>query len=237
MQIRNELNANLFNQKIYGDESVNQHIDNEILQFIKNGEFEKIIPEKIKLNNNRLLSHNSLQNMKFSFVISAAFIADECHKSGLSLDEANTITDIYCRKADTLLSEEIENLFKDMCLDFAKRMNEIRREKVISIHIRKCIKHIYNDLSADLSISGLAKFAGLNESYLAKLFKKETGMTLKSYVTSARMDTAQNLLKYSKLTNSQIAVSLGYSSQSAFIYAFRKFNGITPQRYREINFI
>ena len=62
------------------------------------------------------------------------------------------------------------------------------------------------------------------------------GQTIKSYVTAAKMDTAQNLLKYSNLSYFEISASLGYSSQSAFTYAFRKFTGITPKKYREKNY-
>ena len=88
-----------------------------------------------------------------------------------------------------------------------------------------------------MSIKGLANLTGLNETYLAKLFKKETGQTVKNYVTAAKIDTAQNLLKYSDLSIAIIAASLGYSSQSAFTYAFRRFTGVTPKKYREMNYV
>ncbi|MCI9395729.1 MAG: helix-turn-helix transcriptional regulator [Lachnospiraceae bacterium] len=123
-----------------------------------------------------------------------------------------------------------------MCLDFAKRIGEIKKDDFISIHVRKCIDHIYEDLNADLSAEGLADFTNLNASYLSKLFKQETGQTIKAYVTAAKMDTAQNLLKYSNLSYFEISASLGYSSQSAFTYAFRKFTGVTPGKYRERNY-
>ena len=79
----------------------------------------------------------------------------------------------------------------------------------------------------------LADLTNLNVSYLCKLFKQETGKTIKEYVTAAKMDTAQNLLKYSDLSCSEIAASLGYCSQSAFTYAFRLFTGTTPGKYRD----
>ena len=67
--------------------------------------------------------------------------------------------------------------------------------KAAARHMQKCIDHIYEDLNADLSVKGLAAFTKLNVSYLSKLFKQETGQTVKAYVTAAKMDTAQNLLK------------------------------------------
>lgn len=81
-------------------------------------------------------------------------------------------------------------------------------------------------------LEDLAHLTNLNVSYLCKLFKQETGQTIKDYVTAAKMDTAQNLLKYSDLSCSEIATSLGYCSQSAFTYAFRQFTGTTPAKYR-----
>ena len=43
---------------------------------------------------------------------------------------------------------------------------------------------------------------------------------------------SSNLLKYSDLSCSEIATSLGYCSRSAFTYAFRQFTGTTPGKYR-----
>ena len=146
-------------------------------------------------------------------------------------DEFDTIT-----SGDTI---KLKSLFASgmMKLSTEKRIQEIRKDTIVSVHIRKCINYIYEDFNADLSIKGLANLTGLNETYLAKLFKKETGQTVKNYVTSAKIDTAQNLLKYSDLSIAIIAASLGYSSQSAFTYAFRRFTGMAPKKYRKMNYV
>ena len=182
----------------------------------------------------RILSENQLNNMKYHFVIIATLLAESSFDSGLGHDEAYMIADIYSQKSDRATAcENLQTLLEDMCLDYAKRICEIKKDTIISIHIRKCIDHIYEDLNADLSAKGLADYTKLNVSYLSKLFKQETGQTIKAYVTAAKMDTAQNLLKYSNLSYFEISALLGYSSQSAFTYAFRKFTGITPGKYRE----
>lgn len=238
MKIRRELNRQLYKQKAYGCERSTYYLDKAVLDAILAGDFEKlknlIFAEEVTLSAGmRMLSRNQLKNGKYHFMIMAAFLAEACMESGLSHDETYMIADIYSRKADRAVScDGLQRLLEDMCLDYTGRIREIKKEHIISIHIRKCIEHIYEDLSADLSTKGLADFAELNPSYLSKLFKQETGQTIKTYVTAAKMDTAQNLLKYSDLSCSEIATSLGYCSQSAFTYAFRQFTGTTPGKYR-----
>ena len=200
MKIRRELNRQLYKQKAYGCERSTYYLDKAVLDAILAGDFEKlknlIFAEEVTLSAGmRMLSRNQLKNGKYHFMIMAAFLAEACMESGLSHDETYMIADIYSRKADRAVScDGLQRLLEDMCLDYTGRIREIKKEHIISIHIRKCID--------------------------------------KTYVTAAKMDTAQNLLKYSDLSCSEIATSLGYCSQSAFTYAFRQFTGTTPGKYR-----
>lgn len=93
--------------------------------------------------------------------------------------------------------------------------------------------YIYENLGSDLSINRLAQILNLNATYLSRLFKQEVGISLKHFVKEARIDTAQNLLRYSEKTYLLIATSLGYSSQSKFISAFKDVVVVTPKEYRE----
>lgn len=238
MKIRRELIRQLYRQKAYGYEKKPYYFDDAVLEAIRNGDVEKlktlIASGLVKLSSGmRTLSKNQIKNAKYHFMIMATFLAESGLDNGLGHDETYMIADIYSQKADKAAScDDLQILLEDMCLDYTKRIREIKKENVISIHIRKCIEHIYEDLGADLSAKELAELTNLNASYLSKLFKQETGKTIKAYVTAAKMDTAQNLLKYSDLSCSEIATLLGYCSQSAFIYAFRQFTGVTPKKYR-----
>lgn len=238
MKIRTELNRQLYRQKAYGYEKRPYYFKETISDAILSGDVENlkrlISSGAVTLSGGmRKLSENPVRDGKYHFMIIATFLAEICMDDGLSHDEAYMIADIYSRKADSAVScDDLQILLEDMCLDYARRIGEIKKENIISVHVRKCIEHIYEDLSADLSTKGLADLTNLNVSYLCKLFKQETGQTIKDYVTAAKMDTAQNLLKYSDLSCSEIATSLGYCSQSAFTYAFRQFTGTTPGKYR-----
>lgn len=179
-----------------------------------------------------------LANLKYLFALESEKIAKSVISSGMGHDEAFALADIYSRKADICRDEKaMSELYSDMCIDFAIRMAEIKKESAHSIHIRKCIAYIYQNQNADLSVKGLAAYLGLNPSYLSKRFSKEVGTTLKRFVTEARISTACDLLKNTDLPYIEIAYSLGFSTQSMFIRIFKAQMGVTPKTYRENAFI
>ena len=72
----------------------------------------------------------------------------------------------------------------------------------------------------------------LNPTYLSELFARETGTSLSQYITDKRMEAAENMLKYSEYSFSEIAQILAYRSQSHFTKVFKKHSGMTPGEYR-----
>lgn len=184
------------------------------------------------------LSDDPVRNIVYHFVTAVAMVCRFCVEGGLPHDTAYTLSDIYIQRADKLNDvEKIIDLFLEMQLDFAERMRILKKDNIISLHVRKCIDYIYEHLHEELTLSILAEYVGLNPSYLSKLFSKETGMSVKSFVTKAKISTAENLLKNSDFTCLDISLALGFSSQSAFISVFRKINGMTPKKYREMHYM
>lgn len=239
MKVRNELNLRLYEQKMDG--TILPHYGDECMRYetICRGDAEStaLLTDNGKLQlrgTSRVFSENAARNLCLHFAIEGSTLARICMENGLSHDEAYTISDIYIRKLDQATDiEQIEWLYKQMCLDFAKRMGEIRKETALSSHVRKCIDYIYENLGGDLSMKVLASVTGLNPSYLSRLFSKEVGRPIKQFILAAKVDTAQNLLRHSELSYSRIATALGFSSQSAFIAVFDRFVQMTPKVYRE----
>ncbi len=184
------------------------------------------------------LSDDPVRNMMYHFVVSTAIIARMCVEDGLGQDTAYTLADIYVQRGDRLTDvESITDLFGEMLVDYSERMRTLRKENVISIHIRKCIDYIYDNLHEELSLESLSQVIGLSPGYLSRLFLKERGVSVKDFIIRAKIETAENLLKFSDFSYLDISLALGFCSQSAFISTFKKINGITPKQYREINYM
>ncbi len=236
MKVRNELNYQLFLQKTSGYKR--QPINEEMEQYtdICTGDIEAVKKNADKFPDilQRRFSDDDLRNVQYHLAIMASSISKACIQNGMGHDEAYTIAEIYIRKADKCVTcEDATILIRELQLDFTTRMQEIRKHNVISLHVRKCIDYIYEHLGDSLTVNSLSEYCRLNPSYMSRLFYSETGIHLKEFVLNAKIDTAQNLLKYSALSYLDISVSLGFSSQSSFIYTFRKISGTTPKKFRE----
>ena len=62
-----------------------------------------------------------------------------------------------------------------------------------------------------------------------------TGQTMRAYLTSERIKTAQHLLTADERSIAQIAARLRFCDQSYFTQVFRRQTGLTPRQYRNAN--
>lgn len=241
MKARNELNYQLFLQKTNDISREPYNVELGRYTDICNGDIDgvkrRLSIETFAIEVNRF-SADEQRNLRYHVILTAFTIAKACMASGMGHDEAYTLADIYIRKADVCdTTDALLVLFRELQLDFAERMQEIKKEQVVSLHVRRCIDYIYEHLKEDLTVKYLAELCGLTQSYLSRLFAEETGVNLKQFILNAKIDTAQNLLRYTDLSYMDISVALKFSSQSAFIYTFRKITGTTPKKYREEHYV
>jgi AraC-like DNA-binding protein len=81
-------------------------------------------------------------------------------------------------------------------------------------------------------IATLATRVGLGRSQLEHLFKRDTGTSIRRYVTERRLLAAADRLRTSDDRISEIAWRVGYTDPSNFNHAFMKRFGTSPTEYR-----
>lgn len=87
-------------------------------------------------------------------------------------------------------------------------------------------------LDVNVSTTDIAREIGLSTSHFVRAFKSTTGQSPHQWQSAQRIDEAKDLLRRSKMTFTNIAVSLGYSSSGHFSTAFRRATGMTPRQWR-----
>ena len=240
MNTASELNYGLYLQRDEG--FVRTDVRKEFSRYsdIVNGRVEKVkenyaMVRKDFFAGKGVLSKNQLRNSIYHLVVSMGVIARMCVEAGLPHSEAYTISDIYIQKADVAKSvDEVLDLLGDAQIDFATYMKKLQKSpSPYSVYVRHAIDYIYDHLHEPLKMEELAAAEGLNPSYFSRLFAKEVGQTVKAYILAVKIQTAENILRNSEYPISDISLSLGFSSQSAFTAAFRKLTGETPAAYRK----
>lgn len=183
------------------------------------------------------LSKNSLRNAVYHFIITAALVARYCISGGMEHEAAYGLSDFYIQKADQCTTVgQVSQLHGIMSTDYAKRMNALKKDRIDSKPVAECIDYIYGNLHTRITLTMLADYVKLNPSYLSRLFKQTTGVTVSLYIQNKKIADARNMLKYTDLSVSDISSVLAFPTQSYFIEVFKKHEGMTPKQYREVCF-
>lgn len=107
-----------------------------------------------------------------------------------------------------------------------------REVKGYSRIVADAVEYIYRSFrNPDLSLNDVAAYVHLSPGYLSSEFKKETGVTLKSYLTDVRIDAAKKMMDEGKYKIYEICSAVGYNSSQYFSQAFYKKTGMFPTEY------
>ncbi len=98
-------------------------------------------------------------------------------------------------------------------------------------HMNAAITAMHADPGHPWTVKELAEHVGMSRSVFALRFKETVGTTPMEYLTRWRMLEACQRLATSSDSITEIAVSLGYESDSAFRKAFRGVMGCSPREY------
>jgi AraC family transcriptional regulator len=105
-------------------------------------------------------------------------------------------------------------------------------ERLSDARVRRVIDYLRSSLGDEVSLSDLSDLAGLSPNYFLNAFKKATGKTPHRYLTELRIARACELLRNPQLPLVNVALAVGFSSQSHFTTIFGRYMGSTPALYR-----
>jgi len=95
------------------------------------------------------------------------------------------------------------------------------------------IKYISDHYDEPITVKQLADIENYNVTYYNDWFKEQTGFPPNLYLRYVRISKAKELLVETDFSIMEIAVMVGYSSNSTLTRAFHSLTGMTPKEYRE----
>ena len=119
--------------------------------------------------------------------------------------------------------------------NLSQNVKEEEPSKTAMIQIVEEVKaYVLSNISDEsLNCDAIAQHVFLNSDYLSRVFKTQTGISLKSFIINSRMTLACELLTKTNLSVTQIALSCGYIHMAHFSKMFKQKNDLTPCEYRD----
>lgn len=100
--------------------------------------------------------------------------------------------------------------------------------------IEQVILHLREQYMTPLSLESCADLFGTSPYTLSRAFKQITGINFIDFLTNIRISNAKSLLVETDMKINEVADAIGYQ-HSYFNRLFKKYEGITPSQFRELN--
>lgn len=99
-------------------------------------------------------------------------------------------------------------------------------------HLRRARDLIDRDFSEDLDLEVLAAAAGISKYHFLRSFASAYGKTPAQYLSHRRIERAQDLLRATNLTVTEVCVLVGFASLGSFSTRFRELVGESPSAFQ-----
>ena len=136
---------------------------------------------------------------------------------------------------DILLNAKLLEILFQLTSKFPSTENLLLNDQKNSLFV-EAMQFIRNNYEEDIKIEQLAQRLSIDRTYLHRLFINELDMSPKDYLTKVRIRKAQELLQQSDLPIKIISVSVGYENTQQFSRIFKQNIGVSPNKYRMLNY-
>ena len=151
----------------------------------------------------------------------------------LSVEGIDTEEDAEQKIREASSMAEVMELFDRLLEAFGiHREQETQYSRLVRDTIAYIEQHCRE---AELSVTDIAADMHFSAAHLNVLFRKETGVTVKQYISDYRLNLSKKLLCNPHIKVSEIAERCGYSNANYFSKVFRASENMTPVEYRKEN--
>jgi two-component system response regulator YesN len=210
--------------------------DQELISMIKTGNISEIERQIEKIN--KLVRKEGISSHLQMLMIAASIyfrIINIVSEIGGGIEEvfinpsASFNKLLYQQNIEGMLHEIREISFK--VADYINARKSGRFDQVLKRAQEYIAIHYSNE---NISLDDVAQFAMVSSSYLSMILRQEAKKTFIELLTEVRMKHASDLLQNTDLKTYEIGLRSGYSNPTYFSTIFKKFFGVTPSAYRNL---
>lgn len=135
--------------------------------------------------------------------------------------------------ADALSAEVLKCFTAELLFVILRHKNEHEKVTLGSDFIKTVQDYIQENYMNEVKLSSIAEMLSVSQEHLSRVFKQETGIGFKDYLTGFRLQKAEDMLKHETgRAVSEVAYACGFNDGNYFSYKFKKAYGVSPTEVR-----
>ncbi|MEG3633553.1 AraC family transcriptional regulator [Micromonospora palythoicola] len=100
------------------------------------------------------------------------------------------------------------------------------------VHLRRARDHMDRHYTEALDLTAVAAVASVSKYHFQRLFTITYGCSPAAYLSQRRIERAQDLLRSTNLTVTEVCYAVGFASLGSFSSRFREVVGETPSEFQ-----
>lgn len=159
---------------------------------------------------------------------------EHIHHIGMALlcelKEANIVGRLYADSLATVLAMQLVRRYSYLKEVHTSRGGMAPRK------LRKAIEFVNDNLDKEqtVALAVVAEAVGMSYFHFSRAFKQSMGVSPNVYMIEQRIGRAKKMLSETDLPIAEIALRVGFASQSHFTTTFRRLAWTTPKAFREM---
>lgn len=132
--------------------------------------------------------------------------------------------------ATKLIEIMVNNLSSlDLVMKIAKSNVDTER---VDARVKTAVEFINQNYASKITLAQLAEMSYVSENYFSKLFMRVMKQNVTDYITSCRIEKAKEFLLQTDIKIGKIAEMVGFEDPAYFHRMFKKYTGMTPNKFR-----
>lgn len=209
-----------------------------LLESIKTGD-----KEKVHANLQAILDYvNRLGKMDKdylkSFYLTLLSSIDSIKSTTLKTDNVNNtgyenIDSLYKIVRECENIKDLNSILKEVVYSVTTEINSFNNKRMRLV-LQNAMSYIHKHYSDQVTLKDVAEYTYVSTYYLSRMFKKDLGKNFVDYLNEIRIEKAKELLNSVEYKTYEVAGLVGISNSHYFSKLFKKYVGMTPTEYKDM---
>ena len=175
-----------------------------------------------------------------NYVESAGFKPGVCWQDCyVDHQEFNTLVQRVLSRPELTLANDLMRLaalldYLSLAIESNYKSQQVvrhRHEYAPDVYVNHALDYIRKNYDT-IRVTDVARYIGINRSYLTNIFKKKMGVSPQEYLLQYRLDKGSKLLLETRMSIQEVAQKIGYDNPLTFSKMFKSVYGVSPRNYR-----